>query len=350
MKPNYLGISLITVLILNFSISCISNSHPQSVKIINTRAYSTKQEFDKFVINEPVYDLGYDKTMGMDFSWRTRHFDKYNNLIYIETFNQDKNGEEEITTRTTQEYYSPSERKLSLIEEKWNDEGLFTKEYIRNNKGQLLELKELTNNKLTNKTIFTYNLYGQCIKEEIFTENGLFESTTYDYQSTSPTADNIIKSVRERFGKEKTRRETTYERNNNNLVTKEIFKYYNNFRLATDVTTYYSDYEKKVATKITTEGFDGFLVPADQRVDNQKSTTEIVLNKFGDIIHYKYKSFRINDISNVTLLDQVGVTKDYQYEYTYNERNDWTKIILKVNLFPGKFDQFIIVREIKYLD
>lgn len=311
-----------------------------------TRAYKAQQEFDSLVIGEPEFSLGYDQTMGLDFSWRTMHFDKYNNIVYIETLSLDEKGNEKISSHTSQIYFSPREKKLDRVIEKMDFGGTNIKEYIRNQQGQLIELREFYNNELTQKTIYHHNSYGQRIKEETFGKNGLLKTISYFFNSPQDSSQYYAKSIFETVSENnKLSQETYYERDENYQLRKESFKSFTNNQLMTNLVYSYLDYNNGKATKIITEGFNK-LSPTEE-ADTFQGIMHKTFNNIGDIIDFNYSTNSLNKRKSNNLLDDLVLRQNYRCQYTYNDKNDWIKIILTTKILQT--DQYIITREIKYL-
>ncbi|MCX6253702.1 MAG: hypothetical protein NTV31_04405 [Bacteroidia bacterium] len=82
-----------------------------------------------------------------------------------------------------------------------------------------------------------------------------------------------------------------------------------------------------------------------------RTKIEIKLNSYGDIIEYKWVvKDLIDKVHYESILEGLTYQFDYQLEYTYNEKKDWTKIIFKVNNIRPDVQEYIITREIQYID
>jgi len=351
MKKKINLLCFITLIIIQ-TVSGCSNTKSQKadvVKIIKTRTYFAKYEFNKLVIDKPAYSLGYDKTMGLDFSWLISHFDKYNNVVYFETLNIDQDGKERVTSRTTQSYYSPSTRKLALIKEVL-DGGSFTTEYIRDNQGQLTQKIERSNSSILGKTLYSRNYTEQIITEERYNENNLHEKRTYYYDQPSLDPDKYIKMVEEGFGEENYIMEYNYERSYDNKIKVERYRYYKNGKTITDFTTSYSNYIEGKATQVIKEGYSGSESESGQLNDPIRILIEIKLNSFGDIIEFKSDVNNLIKKEHYDLLETISNKSIYNLSYTYNERKDWTKLILSINDSGLGNRYYIVTREIEYIE
>lgn len=324
------------------------------VKIVKTSAFTAKNEFDKLVPDEPVYDLGYDRTMGLDFSWRIKHSDEFDNILCLEKYRQNKKGEEEVLETVYNKYFSSSEGKLSNVK---IDKifGITEKKYNRNEEGVLMEIQTLENGKMDEKIICTYNEFGQKVKEEIYQESGLVKSFQYTYDIPSLSNGNIIKEIHHSIGKYKYRIEYDYYWSESNHLIKSKRKYYQDGKLLSDLVTHYESYVGNIATKEITEGYNLiFDTLSREYIDEEliqqrlyRTTIDKSLNSYGDITKYIRFSKHIDQDGNEikrSLLYDIGDV--YECEYTYNKRNDWIKVLLSVD----PFTKYIIIREITYID
>jgi hypothetical protein len=283
----------------------------ETVKIIKTKTYSTKPEFDKIVADKPEYNIGYDKTLGLDFSFSKKHFDKYNNVIYQEDFQLNNKNEEETIRTISYNFYSAKEEKLSSekLEGKLYGEYNYT-EYVRDEKGQLIEIRVQSLNKLQKKTICSYNDSGQRIKEEVYEENGLGETQLFFYDSPSLVKGNLIKLVRTGSINDNWKQEILYEYNKDNKISKQDRKYFEFGKLISDLTTEYYDYSGEIATKKIIESYDAPTTLSDGTIKDSrqyKSVIKISLNDNEDISEYTE--------------EMGGLVTTYKCDYTYNEKN-----------------------------
>jgi len=319
------------------------------VKIIKTSAYEAENEFDEIVPGEPVYDLGYDRTMGLDFSWRIEHFDKYNNIIYKERFHLNDYGEEEVYGKVINEYYSLGEGKLSkrIIDEY----GITEIKYIRDEEGRVLEIQTINNDKLFEKTIYAYNESGQRIREEKFKKDGLDKIGEFYYNSEDKEG-KIIKEIHS-WQKEisKYTIEWNYEWYEDGLLYKSRKRCYEFGKVITDLFSQYENYHGAIASKESTTGFetpDAILSgksQEDAKYDVDYSI-ERIYNNNGDLVRYIKSSEYCDDY--ITGEQSYPYTiQDYRCEYIYNKKYNWIKAILFP--LPISTDSFIIIREIVYL-
>lgn len=345
--------------ILNFCIlTILSCSHADkgkepnksdASKIIITKAFSAKRHFDNWIEDKPAYNMGYDETITMDFSWNKRHYDKFDNVIYEERFSLNKDSSENIYRKTTFDYYDAKTGKLKQIQEEGQFPGTIKKDFIRRSDGLLTEIKATNSDKLFEKTIFTYNEYGQRIKREVYKEDGLYEYNSYKYDNTSNDG-KLISERHEVFGDYNYREDFTYERNDANLILKMNRKYFEKNILKSELTTTYFDYKNEFATKIVEEGYyspttwtDGTVVESTPH----KKVITFQLNSNNDILSYTLQMIEANsnpdEFSNKIKLQPLRVV--YECDYKYNSNGDWTQLIFKVS----KNDIYIINREIQYL-
>ena len=309
--------------------SCNSNlkRNDSVVKIVKTKTYSTRKEFDKLVTDKPVYELGYDEKMGIDASWCLKQFDKFNNVLYQEDYFLKDNNEESILRKKTFEYYLPQEKELSKSILYDKDE--FVGTYIRNNIGQLTEIRNTVNDKLKQKTIYSYNNVGQRIKKEVFVENGLVELENYQFDFLSKQDGQIIKKTHQQLGEFNFYQEFEFEYNANHQVVKERKKNYEKGSLKSDVTKSFFEYVSDRAKRLEIEGYDGYYMNGVYKQFTINSHVIYMINLNGDI-----EKCQIHDEHLTTI----------SCEYTYNDRKDWTKAILQTNSAI-----YIVIREITYL-
>ena len=345
----------ITILSLSFAfISCLKNDSSESTskqnisKVITTKAFTAKQEFDNLVEDKPALTMGYDRTLGMDFTWNTKHLDKFGNIIYQEDLNLNDKGEQEVYRKITKEYFDPEQRKLSRIFDESKIYGKTEEKYVRNDQGQLQEILKTRNEKLDEKTVYTYNEVGQRTKRELFKEAGIYEINLYIYDSPSLTDGNVKQETHKVFGDDGYTEELEYERTKDNKILKLRRKYFENEKLQSDVTTSYTAFIKDFPTMEVREGYDSPTTYTDGTViqsEPYRMTTKYALNDNGDIIEYKSIVERLTKAEKRSVFDFDLITI-YKCDYTYNENKDWIKLIFS----PEPKIKYIISRDIKYLD
>src|SRR5690554_5689901 len=67
-------------------------------KVIKTRAYTLKTNFDELTYDEPIFQLGFQNVLGdiSDGIWTIQYFDKHNNILKKEHIRLDDNKKEKI--------------------------------------------------------------------------------------------------------------------------------------------------------------------------------------------------------------------------------------------------------------
>ena len=186
---------------LKTTFSCASKSQDnfstenKVVKITKIKVYTAKQDFDKLTIGEPVFNMSHDDNLDMDLNWETRYFDKYNNVLKLENFQIDNNGKEKIYRTIYYQYYSPQENKLSSRKTIIGSDDEVEEKYIRNSDGLLTEIIKIGKYKEQQKKLFTHNATGQQVKEEVYEQKGLKESSEYTYDSPQKDKAHMIKEV-----------------------------------------------------------------------------------------------------------------------------------------------------------
>ncbi|NWJ52970.1 MAG: hypothetical protein HXX14_19125 [Bacteroidetes bacterium] len=340
------------------AISCKNTPPPVQynsnvVKIIKTKAFSLKKEFNEWVINKPEFysleGLG-DNRFHKDFTWSTKYIDLFNNVIYREKFVIDEKGNEKIFSKISYDYSNPKEHKISKIttiksHEPMND--TLIEIYKRDVKGVLQEVQNFNGIYLENKTVFSYNDCGQNTKIEEFEKKGLKKEYIYKYDKPSLNEGKKISTIINWY---------KIDSINQYLSSKSTYEYYWNKKKqlikehsrcwVQDVETEnleikYSDFIEKKPTTITSDGIQGITyqidthgqVSKDQHLPSMHRIEKITYNVKGDVI-----SFRSNTNS-------FGGNWENKLEYTYNKKNDWVKIILSMG-----DDRYLITQDIKYID
>jgi hypothetical protein len=386
---------------LKTTLGCASKSQGNAstennvVKIIKLKVYEAKRDFDKSVIDEPVYAMPYDENLDMDLYWSVEYFDKYDNILKLERYKIDDNGKEEVLYTTYYQYYSPEKKRLSSIKtehssENWNEE----EKYIRNSDGLLMEIIKYTKLSVSHKTVFTYNATGQKVKEEIYEQKGLKESFDYTYDSPQKDESHIVKEIHVYYdlkGKEVSN-DLNYESSsveierkwsNEGKVISSRRKEFQKGELLSDRKCYYNQHIGDIATEIIEEGFDPPIKIMSLNGSNKiistggrrhfRSKTIKTLDSNNNVIEYT-RSGKVLDEKDLvtkskepiedilaTQLDKpaskkliepgfypkpAGEYEDKQtYKYTYNKKNEWTEV-----LHSTSYQKYIITREIKYLD
>lgn len=331
-------------------------------KIIITRTYTTKTEFNELKLNSPVYNgLGYDKSVGLELDWTINHLDKYSNIIYQEEFMYDTITNREIVTRkVTNEYYSDKDHKLSKVTIDNLKFGFITKLYLRNNLGILIEINKFDGKHLNEKTVFYLNEINQRIKEEVYEKDGLSAVYNYVYDKPSLKDGKIIQETYvkyenppNKFLSEWHREETDYIWDDSGKLNMTHIRYYQEGVKLSDYTTTYKDYIGDIASVVIKKGFENIFLSRDKnnKIDTSKfgpsfySILKLDINEKGDISKVD---------SKVQYLSKSGAPINYYpilslggtiVEYLYNERNDWIKLILTSPLG----EKYISTREIIYL-
>jgi len=354
MKQIFILLNIVIILGCDSKSRDNSSSEDKAVIIIKTKAYTTKPNFDKLTFDRPMYNLGYDEIISMDFSWSVKYFDKYNNMIKLEKFNLDSNGSEKIYTTKVYQYYSPEKNQLSYVKIK-NDWGNEEEKYIRDSNGQLKEIIKNSSDTMNEKTVYTYNSTRQKIKKETYKQNGLVESFEYVYDSPQKDNSHVIKEIRYYSNY---RVETEYKWLNDK-ITSGRRKYFEDEKLVSDMTTYYKNYVGNVPTEEIAEGIDNSLKQVSEdgsvlrTIEGTPFRRKVVktLDDHKNILTY---STLIEDI------DENGQTiapssfdlglgthrqRIYECKYTYNQKNHWTEL-----LFSADNQKYLVVREITYLD
>lgn len=322
-----LGILLTACIYTNVCLAQFKDESNQlkSIKSIKTKTYEAAPNFNKADIENPEYALLIlSNVFDYDLSWKNKEYDKYGNLIYEEKLSQNQLGEEFIDHKINYKYYSESEGVLSTVEtENLNFDGLSTfekKKYLRDSDGKLLEIQITENDELKEKSIYMYDQNGQVKKIEIYKKDGLDAIKSYEYDSVNTdlviryTYQDLVENYEEIYD---------YIYNiNNELVTCKMQYFEAGSRRYERLRNYY-DYQNGTATKI--EYYDG-------------SETILELDTMGNIVKHIYHS------------EDVGYDRlsSYSFEYEYNERNDWVRLLITHN--PHSPSYHVSLREIKYHD
>lgn len=343
--------------------SCASKSDDYSsaqdaiVKIIKTKCYSTRTSFDKLDKDKPEYDMGYDETIEMDFSFSTKYLDKYDNVIKLENFMLDSTGNERIYRTTTYQYYSPEKKQLALVKIK-SDYGNEENKYIRDNTGLLIEIIKSTGEKMFEKTVYKYSSSGQAIKKEVYREKGLKESFEYIYDSPKKDSGRIIKEIETNYGPSFTvEREYRWTEEGKNTSTR--IKEFENGQLLSDLTFYYKKNSGDIVTEEVIEGYNAPLKEVSQdgtvkkivKCEPFRGTTIKTIDKHYNILTYSYSTEDLNEKGQVIPKKKLGLLSDiypnpriYECKYTYNQKGDWIEL-----LFSADNQKYLVFREIKYL-
>lgn len=307
-------------------------------KIITSRTYCAKNEFDKVIKDEPCYNIGYDKTLGpnYDFSWNRKHFDGYGNAVYEEHFTLDKNGKEVVYMKTTRKYSNAKESKLELLKNEYTS-SVSEEQYLRGKDDRLEELRKSIDGKLYEKYLFFYNEKDQRITMEKYQKNGLFEKTTYRYDSPSFTpSGETVEAYDDQDDYRPKQIVIEYERNEKHQDTKvRKREYWKNDKRNSDLTTIFSNYIGDIPTKKVTEGYGSPPAYSDGRVAERtqdKWTTSISVDKNNNILEYRTSYLGLRG-------------RLYICEYKYNDRKDWIQLILTDSKV-----KYIITRDIKYIE
>ena len=337
-----------TIFILSTTIIALSCNHKVEqrrlpvegvAKIVKVKTFSTKTEFDSLKLDKPAYNLGFDETIGMDFKWSTKYFDKSGNLLCQEDFHLNEKNEEEVDLKTLYEYSDRYKSKIKTIKKSsWRIVDSTREEYIRDTTGRLNEIRSIEGGKLIEKTKFTYNSKGQKVKQELFAENGLVEKDEWTY----PTAHSMKPSTKshEKFGEHGYKDEFNYEWMGDKQLVKVRKRYFENGVLLSDFTQSYYKYVGDEPTKIMFEGYDAPTRNGDGTIvrgEPYKKTFFFLLNDNGDLTEYKSEVEHDNNILGFDLQPLV-----YKLRYRYNPQKDWTQIIADFG------EQYIVIREITY--
>jgi len=318
----------------------------RALKVITTKVYQAKQEFDKLVQDKPIREIaGIFKNEV--YTWSTKHFDQYGNIIYQECLEPNETGEGRAFRKITKEYFDSSKGQLSRVIEETESWWTFEEKYIRNPQGRLQEKHVMINGRLDTKTIFTYNELGQKIKMEAYKENGLYEITIYTYDTNSLNKNNIVNEIHEVKGDYNYKEDITYKRDSNNHILNTERKYYEGGVLESEISTTYLDFVDGFATKVIRQGYyppKKYTNGTITKSEPFKEENIYILNDNKDIIEYSTK--------RTTLSKEKGAFSSFapsfppnKYEYTYNDRNEWIKLFVKEMTAT-----YIINREIKYFD
>jgi hypothetical protein len=329
----------------------ISEADESIVKVITTRAYTARNEFDKIVKDKPTTNMGYDESLGMDFGWSTKHFDRHGNVVYQEYFFQDETQKEVVFRKVTKKFYAPKEGKLEFAKAEGTGGEVTEQQYVRANDGRLEELRTIVKDELEEKSLHSYNSFGQRITIETFKQGGISEKKTYLYESTEFTA-TPISEIQEVYGDPNYRIEFSYERDESGRLVRLMKKYLESGQLKSDYTTSYSDYDGDIATTVIKEGYDSPSEWADENGGVQKNppyhyrkAVSIKLNENRDIVEYKANieplQLHVEDKFTPGYVQQL-----YVCEYTYNDRQEWIELVFS----PDRKTKYIVSREIKYLD
>ena len=338
------------------------NINNNIVKIITTRAYEANRKFEKLELGEPVKNLGFDKKMGLDWSWRKEYIDQYGNILRSETVdlpNQKTNSK----TVILKNYFQPDSHKLSSIKTfqiaESDTTSLNFEQFIRNQSGQLIEIQKsyfdfkTKKDKIIEKVIFSYNKFGDKIKFETFENDGLKEKTEYVYDQTNIELRQLTKEVHESFGKFEFKEIFEYEKRKIDKTLKYNRKYYENNKLLSSKNFILSDYKFDIPSITIIEGYDDInstveILPdgskVNQKFDKPESFKSTILKKTdlnGNVIEYdlvkQLFGEQYNELSNIHT--------NYKCKYTYNDKRDW----IQIDFSPYNEVRYIIQREIEYL-
>ena len=315
------------------------------VKIIKTKAYTTRPDFDKLAIDRPTYDMGYDRTLGMDLSWGVQYFDKYGNILKWEKFKYDTTDDENIYKTIYYHYYNPQEKKLSLIKTDMGNWGSSEQKFIRNEDGRLVECITTTGSAMDEKILYSYNSSGKKIKKDVYEKEGKTESYEYVYDLPFKDSSNLVKEVCTNI-KRNYKTETEKKWSSDGKIILERYKVISAGKLITDMTFNYSKHVGEIPLEETRIGFQTVIV-GDPTVVRQKIVRE--LNNNQDIVKYKMEELdEKGKVIQPTILKEISniaMYRGHELKYTYNDKNDWVELLLSAHN-----QKYIIVRDIKYLD
>lgn len=338
-KPFTLSILLILILIISCATKNQDNfgNSEKVVKIIATKAYEAGKDFEDFKKGKPKYNLNSDQTLKMDLSWSIKYLDKYNNILKLEEIRVDDQNNEEIWQTTINEYYSHEKQLLSkstIKGEVFN----FEKIYKRDNNGKLSEIIVNTKDKTYKRTLMSYNSIGQRIKEDVYEDSILIESSQYFYAANSTENDKEIKQVKTQFNPNSVTQTDFNWSASGKLLSNKINKYQND-TLIENSDFLYNNYIGNEATEILVDvKFSAYTDPFKKRIVK-------TFNKNNDII--KYQIF-VNPKSLKDSFDKRNtgerVILTWDCNYSYNERNEWTKLMCST-----ENQIYIVLRDIQYL-
>ncbi|MEZ5007168.1 MAG: hypothetical protein R2753_03335 [Chitinophagales bacterium] len=352
-------IGLISVLLVFTIIGCLNRNgeidNGLVSKIITTKTYDAKIEFDSLVIGKPQTWLGYDETIGEDYSWSRKHFDKYNNLILEEKIRTKPNGEDEYETDKKYEYYNFEKGALESVYDHWRNE---REEIIRNESDDVLEIRKYEEDSLIEKSII--NTINDSIKEvKSFKQNGLSSTITYIFNKINGENKTTFYK-NEMIGSLET---IKYKYSFTGDLIKEISEKYDEGKLVRKSSVDYSDFVNDKPCLIISENYDieeRFFT----RRNDDPSTDEVIrphpftrdtiyktFDSYGNLKSFRKKSIDL-DVDGKEIdkdfLDQfvegLSGANSFELDYSYNDHDDWIKLILT----NGKGDKYIVIRDIEY--
>lgn len=336
------------------------------VKTIRVRTFSAKQNFDKLDLGARSYTFrNRSDEVGL-LDWANLYYDKYDNLLCKEDVSLDKDSAEFITQRKVLEYYSPKENKLKSIkttgfsiENKSLPPGFAEEQFHRDSKGFLTELLKLDyDGKMYEKQMMKYNEYNQRVQVDVYSENGLTETTIMIYHT--PTDKLCSRFVTEKWGGLH-RTEKTVKRSAD-LISEVRIKIIEEGEVKSDLITTYAQYVQGIPTIEIEEGFPmpiktsyedgsdaGDVVYKPRRVTKTRS-----VNGYGDISEETSLTEKLDSNGKVIPYQTTG---DWMIDaisdgratitssFIYNEKGDWIR-----NEFSDNGYGYIILREILYTD
>jgi len=339
-------------------VSCQDNSDTKNnyekniKKVIITKSFDTKARFDSFTIEKPAHNLGYDKTLGMDFEWSVKYMDTFNNPIKVERIRTDSSGKEEVFETVTYQYADPKKSLVSLE----STQGIYSNkktEYIRDKKGLLKQIVETRSNEIIEKTVYAYDFKGKLLKESIYREDGLVEVTEFEFKSGKDSG-YILREVRngikpgfkfetDKYYSENRRCFMSIEKKSEGNFTSKIVNRYENFIGDIPTLCVREGINLPIKVKNLYDYEQEEIVPAEPFI----CTIKTVLNQHGHITRYEVSYKNVNDYKFTVgepFNSNLNGNRLYLCNYTYNEKNDWIRAILE-----DHDTKYLIIREIKYL-
>jgi len=324
-------------------------------KIVKTRTFSAKQEFENLVPFEPAPNLSLGPSSGftleMDLSWSNRYFDEHGNLVKHEKVSVDKAGNESIYA--TSEFFFSIPKDGQLEREITGDNEVL---YFCDSLGRTTQIIKKYRDEIKEKVLLSYSeSTGELKRKEVFERDGLIESTDYFSDVI-----NLIDSQRILNHVDKYRIDREVQAGVRGKKVKSIERKYNDLagiKLISELVTEYDEYVGDTPTKETTSGFTSSVTTfGDGRSEltfgNPSKTTILrELNERDDLVKYIQIYEQLEQTNEATSASKPlleGNSPDVQVYtgfYYYNEYNDWVELILNTG---GK--KFIVKREITYVD
>jgi len=314
------------------------NKEIEFSKIIKTRTFGTKQNFEKIVPDKPETFLGYDQTLKIDMEWANKYYDKYGNILKLERIIA-RNGE--IFSTIIYKYYDAVKGKIKEI-----NYGSSKEEYNYNSNGKLLEIQTIDkNNEITDKIIFTYdNENGNLIKKKYYEIDKIKRQILFSFDENSKIYLEKDINLDRNYRTEKSLKKDNL--GNTNYEKVEIFENRENNKLSS-IEYHLSNFLDSIPQKIRCKGFDTRItidtntgVETKEKYEVEEFVIEKKFNSRNDIIEYSNKS--VSPKNNVWF-DLARRNEKYTVNYTYNDKNDWIELLLDVGS-----DKYICQREIKY--